>query len=331
MTITLRRNAHLTAKERVDTLRALLLWNEKDIIPGLVGMEGINLIEQSISPAAQPTGRTEVMEQNLLHLVGLHVGITHDTAVGCRHVNQRNLITGADARHGFQPDIDTQFLARLLDGGIHLGGSAGLATVLHSQAHFTLRALLSPFSNFHFFLGHHPFKVIEHITHPSRLHMAEYLLINLYHGSQGATAQARHLLDGILSIGSRDVVALQLQFAPEGIINVIGALHMTRRSNAHLDNVFAVGHHPQLRVERSYTDELGTVDLRPLVQTVERLRRQVVELLLYGLQQRDDLLPLCAYAVDHGIRLQIHLTVFHLSSFLHNKEICPCAPASYRP
>ena len=114
--------------------------------------------------------------------------------------------------------------------------------------------------------------------------MAENLLINLYHWSQSATTQARHFLDGILSISSRDVVALQLQFTPECIIHVVGTFYMTRRSNAHLDDVFAVGHHPQLRVERSHADELGTVDLRPLIQTVERLRRQVVELLLYGLQ-----------------------------------------------
>ena len=104
--ITLGGNTHLTAKERVDTLRALLLWNKEDIIPGLIRMEGVNLIEKGISPAAQPTGRTEVMEQNLLHLVGLHVGIANNTAVSRRHINQRNLITGADARHGFQPNID---------------------------------------------------------------------------------------------------------------------------------------------------------------------------------------------------------------------------------
>ena len=142
--------------------------------------------------------------------------------------------------------------------------------------------------------------------------MSEDFLVNLHHGRQGTASEARHLLDGVESVGSGDVIALQLQLASEGIIDVVGTLHMARCADADLDDMFAVGNHPQLRIECRHTDELGTVNVRLLIQTVERIGRQIVELLLNGLQERDDLFTPRTNPVDDGIRLAIYdLFVIH--------------------
>ena len=106
---------------------------------------------------------------------------------------------------------------------------------------------------------------------------------------------------------------------------------MTCCPDAHLDNVLTIGHHPQLRIESGHADELCAVYLRTLVETAQRIGGEVVELLLYGLQERDYQVPGSAYPVDDGIRLAIYyLCVFHLTVSLRNKATYPSSLSSYR-
>ena len=88
---------------------------------------------------------------------------------------------------------------------------------------------------------------------------------------------------------------------------------MTCRADAHLDDVLAIRHHSQLRVECSHTDELCAVNLRTLIQPVERIGRQVIELLLNSLQQWDDLFSSSANSVNDGICISLHHLFFHIS------------------
>ena len=312
MSVALSGDAILTAQKRVDALGAFLLRNEEDIVPRLVGMEGVNLVEDGIAETTESAGWSEVMKKNLLHLVWLDVGIAHNVAVGHRHIDEGHLIACADTGDRLDAHMDAQVLASLHHSGIDLSGATRLTAVLHAQTDFTLNGLPVIVGSQFFLIRHHRLELVQDLTHPAWLHMSEDFLVNLHHGRQGTASEARHLLDGVESVGSGDVIALQLQLASEGIIDVVGTLHMARCADADLDDMFAVGNHPQLRIECRHTDELGTVNVRQLIQTVERIGRQIVELLLNGLQERDDMFTPRTNPVDDGIRLAIYdLFVIH--------------------
>ena len=284
-------------------------------------MKRVNQIEDGIPPTAQTTGWTKMMEQYLLHLIGLNVGITHNVAIRSRHIYQRHLIARTHTRDGFDPHMDTQLLTCLHHSFIHLCCSTRLTTILHTQPHLTLNIRLL-FCLLRHGCSFHLLKFIQHLTNLARQYRTENPFINLHHWCQRTTAQARHLLDGVLPVGCGDVITLQLQLTPERIVHVVSALHMTGRTDAHLDDMFAIRNHPQLRIEGCHANELGAVNIRPFIQTVERIGRQVIEFLLYGLQERDNQFSSCAYPVNDGIRFAIYnLFRFHFiphtSTLLH--------------
>ena len=138
MSVALSGDAILTAQKRVDALGAFLLRNEEDIVPRLVGMEGVNLVEDGIAETTESAGWSEVMKQNLLHLVGLDVGIAHNVAVGHRHIDEGHLIACADTGDRLDAHMDAQVLASLHHSGIDLSGATRLTAVLHAQTDFTL-------------------------------------------------------------------------------------------------------------------------------------------------------------------------------------------------
>ena len=102
------------------------------------------------------------------------------------------------------------------------------------------------------------------------------------------------------------MITLQLQLASEGIIYPIGTFHMTCGTDTHLNDMLAIGSHTQLRIEGGYADDLCTIDIGPFIQTTERIDRQVIEFLLYGLQQRNNQFAPRTYPVDYGIRFTFH-------------------------
>ena len=63
---------------------------------------------------------------------------------------------------------------------------------------------------------------------------------------------------------------------------------------------------PELRIKRGNTDELRPVNFRSLVNTLKGFRRQITELVLKRLQQRDDDLPRRTNPVDEGIYSGTH-------------------------
>ena len=78
----------------------------------------------------------------------------------------------------------------------------------HREEYFSLRFALFIAGILLFTARHHLLKIIQHFTHTPRLHMSEYLFVNLHHRSQRTTSQTCHLLNGIASVGSGDVVTL---------------------------------------------------------------------------------------------------------------------------
>ena len=172
-------------------------------------MKGINLVEEGIAPATPAAGGAEMMEQNLLHLVGLDIRIAHDVAVGGCHVDERHLVAGTDAGDGLDANLDTQCLASLHHGCLHLCCSTCLATVFHTYANLALH-LTSSIGLLELFLRLHRLKVGQHLPHAAGLHMPENPIVNLHNGGQGTTAEAGHAFDGVLSIGGGDFITFQL-------------------------------------------------------------------------------------------------------------------------
>ena len=76
---------------------------------------------------------------------------------------------------------------------------------------------------------------------------------------------------------------------------------MTGRATAHANGVSTVRYHAELCIEGGHGDGLSTVDVGGLIDTLQGIRRQIIEFCLQFLKQRDDMLPSPTHTLDDGV------------------------------
>ena len=117
---------------------------------------------------------------------------------------------------------------------------------------------------------------------------------------------------------------------------------MAGRSGTDLDQMPTQWNMPELRIERRDTDQLCPIDLCLLIHPLDRLGREIIELLLKSLQERYNYLPGSTDPLNDLIHcldellmglLQFMLITLtsHTISPLHNKYYFPYGRRSSRP
>ena len=302
MAITLGRDTHLMVKEGVNLSRALLLGRVENIIPRLVGVQNIYLVEQRIFPPFEDVCCGKVVQQNLLNLLRAYIRIAGYVAALIHHINHRHLITRTHTRDRLYLYGNAQLLLCLHHSLINLGCTTHLTTVLHTQTH-----LANIFIRLRLIARRLRMRLevllvlCQYGLHPARLYVAVNLVVNLHYGSQRATTQTSNLLYRVTPIGRSYAILGDIQLTAEGIIDRTRPLHVAGCADADLDGMLSIGDEPKLRIECSDAQQLGTCDFRPLIYSLQCIRRKIRKLLLQGLQERNHIGARATHTSDDSI------------------------------
>ncbi len=133
-------------------------------------------------------------------------------------------------------------------------------------------------------------------------HRALHPLVYLHRGRQRAAAKAAHRLDRRVAIGVGVVTGRDAEFPPQLVEQSIRPRHVTRSPATHLQDVLTARPLAELGIERRNAGDLVALDFGQLRQPRQRQRRQVVVVLVDGVQQRDQAVLLPAVLLDQPIQ-----------------------------
>ena len=340
--ITLCRDMFLTGKETVDDPYPLVLGFPDHVIPRIIRMIGIQLVPHHIPDPLEKTCRLEMMMQDLLDLFRFHVRITGNLAIRHHDINQWDLITNAHTTDRLNIDVDSQLIGSFPELLINVGRTTGHTTRAHAKTHLTENTPLCLLFLLFLFCLESRQKIINYLHDSARLDVTINLLVDLHNRRQRTTTEASDLLDRELTIVGRHASLLDFQLPDKSVVDVCRPFHMASRARTYLNQVPTQWNMPELRIERRDTDQLCPIDLRLLIHPLDRLGREIIELLLKSLQERYNYLPGSTDPLDNLIHclnelltglLQFMLITLtsHTISPLHNKYNFPYGRRSSRP
>ena len=290
-TITLRRDMFLPGKETVDDPDPLVLGFPNHVIPRVIRMISIQLVPHHVPDPLEKTRRLEMVMQDLLDLFRFHVRITGNLSIRHHDIDQRDFIANANTTDGLNVDVDSQLIGSFPELLINIGRTTGHTTRAHAKTHLTentpLRLLLLLF----LFCLESRQEIIDYLHDPARLDVTINLLVDLHNRRQRTTTEASDLLDRELTIVGRHASLLNFQLTDKSVVDVCRPFHMASRARTYLNQVPTQWNMPELRIERRDTDQLCPIDLCLLIHPLDRFGREIVELLLKGLQERYNHLP----------------------------------------
>ena len=290
-TITLRRDMLLPGKETVDDPDPLVLGFPNHVIPRVIRMISIQLVPHHVPDPLEKTCRLEMMMQDLLDLFRLHVGIAGNLAIRHHDIDQRDFIANANTTDGLNVDVDSQLIGSFPELLINIGRTTGHTTRAHAKTHLTENTPLCLLFLLFLFCLESRQKIINYLHDSARLDVTINLLVDLHNRRQRTTTEASDLLDRELTIVGRHASLLDFQLTDKSVVDVCRSFHMAGRSGTDLDQMPTQWNMPELRIERRDTDQLCPINLRLLIHPLDRLGREIVELLLKGLQERYNHLP----------------------------------------
>ena len=290
-TITLRRDMLLTGKETVDDPDPLVLRFPDHVIPRVIRMIGIQLVPHHVPDPLEKTCRLEMMMQDLLDLFRFHVRITGNLSIRHHDIDQRDFIANANTTDRLNVDVDSQLIGSFSELLINIGRTTGHTTRAHAKTHLTENTPLCLLFLLFLFCLESRQEIIDYLHDPTRLDVAIDLLVDLHDRRQRATAQASDLLDRELTIVGSHTSLLDFQLPDKSVVDVCRPFHMASRARTYLNQVPTQWNMPELRIERRDTDQLCPIDLCLLIHPLDRFGREIVELLLKGLQERYNHLP----------------------------------------
>jgi hypothetical protein len=136
--------------------------------------------------------------------------------------------------------------------------------------------------------GFQPEKVAHHFREFLGADVTVGVLVQLDHGSQGATAEAGDTLDGELALRIGVFTGSDVELPAQGFFDAVGTGHVTSGTMADVDDVFPDGAMPELVVEGGNTPERGGSDLGDGADPLEGGFGQITVMLLDRLEQGDD-------------------------------------------